>query len=282
MSEGVHYVQIDAPRYSYYIDPKWRDYIKNDMGLDPDAALDEAIRVDNACLEGAKRDGVILAIHLCRGNNRSQWYAEGGYDAIAEKLFGAAPRRCLSARVRVGTGRHVRAFTLRAARQDGGAGAGEQQTSRARVARPTQEAHRRGEQVRAAGESRHQSAVRLRLHDGRAICSLKTNNGASSRWLWILQPRCGGRRNPSRAGEPFWRMSQYKRVIICAFNPFHSFENDKAQSIPLFQSFFFFCAKPVVGLLNPVIRLFVCLRIIVSKKILISICAILPDVFCVY
>lgn len=88
VNEGVHYVQIDAPRYSYYIDPKWRDYIKNDMGLDPDAALDEAIRVDNACLEGAKRADVILAIHLCRGNNRSQWYAQGGYDAIAEKLFG--------------------------------------------------------------------------------------------------------------------------------------------------------------------------------------------------
>jgi len=29
-----------------------------------------------------------LGIHLCRGNNRSHWYAEGGYDAIAEKLFG--------------------------------------------------------------------------------------------------------------------------------------------------------------------------------------------------
>ena len=88
VSEGVRYVQIDAPRYSYYIDPKWRDYIKNDMRLDPDAALDEAISIDNACLEGAKRNGVILAIHLCRGNNRSQWYAQGGYDAIAEKLFG--------------------------------------------------------------------------------------------------------------------------------------------------------------------------------------------------
>ena len=58
------------------------------MGVDPDQALDEAIRVDNACLEGARRQGVTLAIHLCRGNNRSQWYAEGGYDAIAEKLFG--------------------------------------------------------------------------------------------------------------------------------------------------------------------------------------------------
>jgi 5-methyltetrahydropteroyltriglutamate--homocysteine methyltransferase len=88
VDEGAKYVQIDAPRYSYYIDPKWRSYVKNEMGLDPEAALDEAIRADNACFEGAKRTGVILAIHLCRGNNRSQWYAEGGYDAIAEKLFG--------------------------------------------------------------------------------------------------------------------------------------------------------------------------------------------------
>lgn len=88
VEEGVNYVQIDAPRYSYYIDAKWRNYIKQEMELEPDAALDEAIRADNACLSGAKRAGVILAIHLCRGNNRSQWYAEGGYDAIAEKLFG--------------------------------------------------------------------------------------------------------------------------------------------------------------------------------------------------
>ena len=85
--EGVSYVQIDAPRYSYYIDPKWRRWVADEMGVDPDQALDEAIRVDNACLEGAKKEGVTLAIHLCRGNNRSQWYAEGGYDPIAEKLF---------------------------------------------------------------------------------------------------------------------------------------------------------------------------------------------------
>ena len=87
VDEGIRYVQIDAPRYSYYIDPKWRDWIRTEMGLDPEAALDEAVRADNACLEGARRPGVILAIHLCRGNNRSHWYAEGGYDAIAEKLF---------------------------------------------------------------------------------------------------------------------------------------------------------------------------------------------------
>jgi methionine synthase II (cobalamin-independent) len=86
--DGVSYIQIDAPRYSYYMDPKWRDWIRTEMKVDPDEALDEAVRADNACFHAARREGVTLAIHLCRGNNRSHWYAEGGYDAIAEKLFG--------------------------------------------------------------------------------------------------------------------------------------------------------------------------------------------------
>ena len=88
VADGVSYVQIDAPRYSYYVDPKWRTYIREEMGVEPDAALDEAIRADNTCLQGARGAGVTLAMHLCRGNNRSHWYAEGGYDPIAEKLFG--------------------------------------------------------------------------------------------------------------------------------------------------------------------------------------------------
>ncbi|HZU75316.1 MAG TPA: hypothetical protein VFA70_01035, partial [Dehalococcoidia bacterium] len=87
IADGVRSIQIDAPRYSYYIDPKWRSYVKEEMGQEPDEALDEAIRADNECLAGARGEGVTLAIHLCRGNNRSQWYAEGGYDPIAEKLF---------------------------------------------------------------------------------------------------------------------------------------------------------------------------------------------------
>jgi 5-methyltetrahydropteroyltriglutamate--homocysteine methyltransferase len=57
------------------------------MGLDPEAALDEAIRADNECFAAADASRTTRAIHLCRGNNRSQWYAEGGYDPIAEKLF---------------------------------------------------------------------------------------------------------------------------------------------------------------------------------------------------
>lgn len=87
-SEGVKYIQIDAPRYSYYMDPKWREWIRTELRMDPEAALDEAIKADNACFKAARRPGVTLGIHLCRGNNRSHWYAEGGYDAIAEKMFG--------------------------------------------------------------------------------------------------------------------------------------------------------------------------------------------------
>jgi 5-methyltetrahydropteroyltriglutamate--homocysteine methyltransferase len=84
--QGVAYIQIDAPRYSYYLDPKWRDFLRAEFG-EPEALLEEAIAADNLAFRAARKPGVTLAIHLCRGNNRSQWYAAGGYDAIAEKLF---------------------------------------------------------------------------------------------------------------------------------------------------------------------------------------------------
>jgi 5-methyltetrahydropteroyltriglutamate--homocysteine methyltransferase len=86
-ADGVQYIQIDTPRYSYYIDPKWREWLRTEIGVDPDVALDEAIAADNACFDAARDAGVTLALHLCRGNNRGNWYAQGGYDAIAEKLF---------------------------------------------------------------------------------------------------------------------------------------------------------------------------------------------------
>jgi 5-methyltetrahydropteroyltriglutamate--homocysteine methyltransferase len=88
VAEGVPYVQIDAPRLAYYVDPRIREQMRR-SGIDPDAALDEAIAAENACLDGIKRTGVTLGFHLCRGNSRSRWRAEGGYDPIAEKLFGS-------------------------------------------------------------------------------------------------------------------------------------------------------------------------------------------------
>jgi len=87
VSEGVQYIQFDAPYYSHYLDPQGQIRMRQ-AGQDPLKELDYAIAGDNAALRGAAREGLTLALHVCRGNNKSRWYAEGGYDAIAEKLFG--------------------------------------------------------------------------------------------------------------------------------------------------------------------------------------------------
>jgi 5-methyltetrahydropteroyltriglutamate--homocysteine methyltransferase len=84
---GVSYLQVDAPRYSYYLDPKWTSWMEKELRVDPAQMLSASLNADNACFAAARNTDVTLAIHLCRGNNRSHWYAEGGYDAIAERLF---------------------------------------------------------------------------------------------------------------------------------------------------------------------------------------------------
>jgi 5-methyltetrahydropteroyltriglutamate--homocysteine methyltransferase len=85
-AEGVPYIQFDAPYYSHYLDPHQREMMRQ-SGRDPDQELVAGIAADNAAFDGIPRDNVTLALHVCRGNSRSRWYTEGGYDAIAEKLF---------------------------------------------------------------------------------------------------------------------------------------------------------------------------------------------------
>ena len=86
IGQGVTYIQLDAPFYSHYLDPQHRAAMKM-SGTDPDAEFLAAVAGDNASFAGLARDGVTIAVHICRGNSRSRWYTEGGYDAIAEKLF---------------------------------------------------------------------------------------------------------------------------------------------------------------------------------------------------
>ena len=86
--DGVAYIQLDAPRYSYYVDTKWREHLRG-LGEDPDRMFMEAVAADSHCVDGAKREGLTVALHICRGNNESKWYAEGGYEPIAEQLFGS-------------------------------------------------------------------------------------------------------------------------------------------------------------------------------------------------
>jgi 5-methyltetrahydropteroyltriglutamate--homocysteine methyltransferase len=88
VSQGVAYIQFDAPYYSHYLDPRHREEMKQ-QGRDPDKELEEGIAADNAALRDVPRERVVVALHVCRGNSRSRWFTEGGYGTIAEKLFGA-------------------------------------------------------------------------------------------------------------------------------------------------------------------------------------------------
>ena len=90
VDEGVPYVQLDAPYYTSYLDTQVRDRLRR-SGVDPDNAFDESVAADRTSLEGIRRQGVTLAMHVCRGNSRSRWFTEGGYGPIAEKLFGMLP-----------------------------------------------------------------------------------------------------------------------------------------------------------------------------------------------
>ena len=77
---GCTYIQVDAPQYAALIDPQIREGYRK-RGNDPDRLLDRCIELDNAVI--SDHPGVTFAIHLCRGNNQSKFYASGGYDPIA-------------------------------------------------------------------------------------------------------------------------------------------------------------------------------------------------------
>jgi len=81
---GCRYVQIDAPSYTSYVDPRSLERMRS-RGQEPLRRMERSINADNAVIAGFP--GVTFGIHLCRGNQRSMWHREGGYDAIAERLF---------------------------------------------------------------------------------------------------------------------------------------------------------------------------------------------------
>ncbi|MGZ5296197.1 MAG: cobalamin-independent methionine synthase II family protein [Actinomycetota bacterium] len=81
---GTNYVQLDSPRYTHMVSDEGQGNLRR-VGLDTSTWLGQMIEMDNALIHAFP--GVTFAVHLCRGNHRSMWSVEGGYDAIAEQLF---------------------------------------------------------------------------------------------------------------------------------------------------------------------------------------------------
>jgi len=82
---GCTYLQLDDTNRAYLCDPKLREGARQ-RGDDPDELPRRYAKLINASI--AKRPaGMSVCIHLCRGNFKSAWVAEGGYEPVAEALF---------------------------------------------------------------------------------------------------------------------------------------------------------------------------------------------------
>ena len=84
-ASGCSYLQIDETSLIKLVDPAIRESLVA-RGDDPGIVMQTYFDVLTAVVAGAPK-GMRLAMHLCRGNNHGRWQAQGGYDAIAERLF---------------------------------------------------------------------------------------------------------------------------------------------------------------------------------------------------
>ena len=82
---GCTYLQLDDTSLAYLNDPEQRAMVA-EQGGDAEHQHERYIRQINTALAG-RPEGMHVTTHMCRGNFRSSWAAEGGYDFVAEALF---------------------------------------------------------------------------------------------------------------------------------------------------------------------------------------------------
>ncbi len=82
---GARYIQLDDTNLAYLCDPVMRAGAV-ERGDNPDALPHAYAELINACIADMPSD-LTFGVHLCRGNYRSTWFAEGGYEPVAEVLF---------------------------------------------------------------------------------------------------------------------------------------------------------------------------------------------------
>jgi len=84
-SAGCRYLQLDETNLAYLCDPEQRQAVR-ERGEDPDQLPAIYAQIINAAIAGRPAD-MTITMHLCRGNFRSSWIAQGGYEPVAEILF---------------------------------------------------------------------------------------------------------------------------------------------------------------------------------------------------
>jgi 5-methyltetrahydropteroyltriglutamate--homocysteine methyltransferase len=82
---GCTYLQLDDTSLAYLNDPQQREIVAS-QGADATHQHEQYIATINAAIAD-RPSGLHVTTHMCRGNYRSSWAAEGGYDFVAEALF---------------------------------------------------------------------------------------------------------------------------------------------------------------------------------------------------
>ena len=83
---GCRYLQIDEVNFAYLCDPQLRAQVQANIGEDPDRLAHTYAKLINDTIRD-RPEGMVVCMHLCRGNFAGNWVAEGGYDPVAEVLF---------------------------------------------------------------------------------------------------------------------------------------------------------------------------------------------------
>ncbi|HEY1669450.1 MAG TPA: 5-methyltetrahydropteroyltriglutamate--homocysteine S-methyltransferase [Trebonia sp.] len=83
---GCRYLQFDDTIFAFLNDPQWRANAKA-TGLDPNVQHEINVNVINEAMRDKPAD-MAVTVHMCRGNYRSAWFSSGGYDFVAEGVFG--------------------------------------------------------------------------------------------------------------------------------------------------------------------------------------------------
>lgn len=82
---GCRYLQMDDIYFAYLCDPKIRDEKKAE-GIDPDWLIDRYALMMHEAIKDRPSD-LVVGMHMCRGNFKSTWVAEGAYDPAADAIF---------------------------------------------------------------------------------------------------------------------------------------------------------------------------------------------------
>ena len=82
---GCRYLQLDEVNFAYLCDPKLQEQVRL-IGEDPKTLPHTYAKLINASISTRPQD-MVISMHLCRGNFKSAWVAEGGYEPVAEALF---------------------------------------------------------------------------------------------------------------------------------------------------------------------------------------------------